>query len=123
MRRIVAFTLVVALLISSAAKTMLLADYLLNKEYIAKVLCINRDKPEMHCNGKCHLAKQLKAQEEGERGNQKSGVHIDESDSEVQPAETLIIISYSSEVEHPQAELTFSVGCIDSIDHPPCTAA
>ena len=37
-----------------------LVDYALNKEYIAKNLCENRDKPKLNCNGKCHLMKQLK---------------------------------------------------------------
>ncbi|WP_353779745.1 hypothetical protein [Winogradskyella sp. 3972H.M.0a.05] len=27
-------------------------------------LCINKDKPELQCNGKCHLAKQLEEQKE-----------------------------------------------------------
>jgi hypothetical protein len=40
------------------------ADYFINKSYIARVLCINKAKPETHCNGKCYLAKQLKQQEE-----------------------------------------------------------
>jgi len=35
------------------------ADFFLNKDYIAKNLCVNRDKPMMHCNGKCFLAKKL----------------------------------------------------------------
>ena len=35
-------------------------EYEINKKYIAEVLCENKDKPEMHCNGKCHLKKQLK---------------------------------------------------------------
>ncbi len=35
-------------------------EYELNKKYIAEVLCENKDKPEMHCNGKCHLKKQIK---------------------------------------------------------------
>jgi hypothetical protein len=35
-------------------------DYALNKEYIAKNLCENRNKPKLNCNGKCHLMKQLK---------------------------------------------------------------
>lgn len=34
-------------------------EYVINYEYIAKVLCINKDKPEMQCNGKCHLIKEL----------------------------------------------------------------
>lgn len=37
-----------------------LLDYALNKEYISKNLCENRNKPKMHCNGKCHLMQQLK---------------------------------------------------------------
>jgi hypothetical protein len=35
------------------------ADFYLNRDYIAKNLCVNRDKPMMHCNGKCYLAKKL----------------------------------------------------------------
>ncbi len=34
-------------------------DYLLNRDYIAKNLCINKDKPKSCCKGKCHLVKQL----------------------------------------------------------------
>ncbi|TRX04031.1 hypothetical protein FNW12_07070 [Flavobacterium gawalongense] len=34
-------------------------EYVVNYEYISKVLCINKDKPKMQCNGKCHLMKEL----------------------------------------------------------------
>ncbi len=34
-------------------------EYMVNYEYISTVLCENIDNPEMHCNGKCHLAKEL----------------------------------------------------------------
>lgn len=34
-------------------------DYAANYEYISKVLCINKNKPTLHCNGKCYLAKEL----------------------------------------------------------------
>ena len=34
-------------------------EYAINYDYIATVLCINKDKPEMKCNGKCHLMKEL----------------------------------------------------------------
>ncbi|GAA3783711.1 hypothetical protein GCM10022271_15030 [Corallibacter vietnamensis] len=36
-----------------------MAYYELNIDYIIKTYCINTDKPELKCNGKCHLAKQL----------------------------------------------------------------
>lgn len=45
-----------------------LANYLINQDYIAEFLCINKDKPELECNGKCYLEKQLKeASEEKEK--------------------------------------------------------
>lgn len=42
-------------------------EYALNKDYIAKVLCINKDEPELKCNGMCHLNKQLKEQTKEEQ--------------------------------------------------------
>lgn len=35
-------------------------EYVTNFQYISTVLCENKNKPKMHCNGKCHLKKNLK---------------------------------------------------------------
>ena len=43
---------------------------------ISKTLCENRDKPKMHCNGKCYLAKQLKKEEKKDKGIQKVNKEI-----------------------------------------------
>lgn len=34
-------------------------DYVINYEFIVKELCENKAKPEMKCNGKCHLMKEM----------------------------------------------------------------
>lgn len=34
-------------------------DYIVNYDYIANQLCENKAKPELKCNGKCHLMKEL----------------------------------------------------------------
>ena len=34
------------------------AAYSLNKTYVANTLCINKQQPQMHCDGKCFLAKE-----------------------------------------------------------------
>lgn len=34
-------------------------EYVVNYDYISKVLCINKEKPKLECNGKCHLMKEL----------------------------------------------------------------
>ena len=43
------------------------AGFELNKKYIATTLCENRDKPWMHCNGKCYFVKKIKQAQENER--------------------------------------------------------
>jgi len=42
-------------------------EYAMNYHYISKVLCVNRDKPMLHCNGKCHLMKELAKAAENEK--------------------------------------------------------
>ncbi|MFM1879258.1 MAG: hypothetical protein RLZZ241_2124 [Bacteroidota bacterium] len=39
-------------------------DYLMNRDYIAEVFCINKDKPELSCNGQCYLMKTLKEKQQ-----------------------------------------------------------
>jgi hypothetical protein len=41
-----------------------LSNYLVQYKYYVEVLCENKNKPELKCNGKCHLAKELKTVEE-----------------------------------------------------------
>lgn len=38
----------------------------INQEYITANFCVNKDKPEMHCNGRCVLAGKLKKAEQNE---------------------------------------------------------
>ena len=42
-------------------------EYVVNYEYISKVLCVNKDKPMLHCNGKCQLMKELAKASENEK--------------------------------------------------------
>jgi len=39
-------------------------EYVLNQDYIAEFLCINKEKPELQCNGNCHLVKEIEKQQE-----------------------------------------------------------
>lgn len=36
----------------------------LNQREIVRMECVNKNRPELHCNGKCYLAKQLQKAEE-----------------------------------------------------------
>jgi len=36
-----------------------MATFIANEDYVAANLCVNKDHPEMHCNGHCQLDKKL----------------------------------------------------------------
>ena len=44
-------------------------DYVVNQDYIAEYLCINKDKPEMHCDGKCYVMQMLEEQRNEKKQN------------------------------------------------------
>ncbi len=64
MRQLIIYMLLVAVLLPVISPWGTIAYYQLNKDYIARVLCENRDKPQLHCDGKCYLAKRLKEQQD-----------------------------------------------------------
>ena len=64
MKTALVYILLVATLLPSVSPWGTIAYYHVNKDYIARVLCENRDKPQLHCDGQCYLAKQLKAQQD-----------------------------------------------------------
>ncbi|HWB64973.1 MAG TPA: hypothetical protein VG603_15755 [Chitinophagales bacterium] len=59
----IAILLLSALLAQTSVNLLLFASYEVNKTYIATHLCENRDKPQLHCNGHCHLVKELNNEE------------------------------------------------------------
>ena len=44
-------------------------EYVVNYDYIVNELCENKLKPELKCNGKCHLTKELAKASEGNSDN------------------------------------------------------
>lgn len=59
-------------------------DYIVNYEYISTVLCENKAKPELKCNGKCHLMKELAKASENEKP-----INSDKKDNSKQEVEVL----------------------------------
>jgi hypothetical protein len=65
----------IGILLQANSAAVIIADFYLHRDYIAKNLCENRNKPQMKCCGKCclkrKLAKDAKEQVPGPR-NQKN---------------------------------------------------
>ncbi|OAQ39695.1 hypothetical protein A5893_08920 [Pedobacter psychrophilus] len=74
-KKVSCILLILLISLSSFTRLFYFAGYELNKDYIAKNLCINKDKPEMQCNGKCFLTRKIaeaeKQQQSQERKTQK----------------------------------------------------
>lgn len=48
-----------AFLVQIMSSSLIVLNYEVNTSYIIENFCENTDKPEMHCDGKCHLTKQI----------------------------------------------------------------
>lgn len=59
MRQFIAIGLLCIATLPFLVKSGLVMHYWFNYAYYAEVLCENKDKPEMHCNGSCALSKEL----------------------------------------------------------------
>lgn len=74
-----AAVLLVLLLVKMMAIPLFCLQYQLNKEFIAANLCENKAKPQLQCEGKCHLKKQIEKNSDtpnpsGEKSNIKLSI-------------------------------------------------
>lgn len=122
MKTIIAYLLFVAFSIQLAGNLITVAAFELNRDFIAKNLCINRDKPKSHCNGKCHLMKELKKEE---KKNDSSGNSLKGKNETIQFFESTI--EKLLVIESPFKVINFfyfenkTLNYCTSIFHPPLT--
>ncbi|MDQ6477606.1 hypothetical protein [Dyadobacter sp. LHD-138] len=64
MRSFITSILLLAIMLPTISPWGTIAYFHFNRDYIARVLCENRDKPQLNCDGKCYLAKKLKQQQD-----------------------------------------------------------
>jgi len=60
-------SLICVLIVQSASTSLTLINFELQRETITRLFCINKETPEKHCEGKCYLEKQIKADEESHK--------------------------------------------------------
>jgi hypothetical protein len=69
LKQCTALFLLLATLASTFSKAVIVADFYANQDYIAKNLCVNRNKPMMNCRGRCQLCKRLAHEENQDKSN------------------------------------------------------
>ena len=55
------------MLLQTLGREVLVLDYQLNKARITELYCVNKARPLLHCNGKCHLMQQLRKADGAEK--------------------------------------------------------
>lgn len=67
MKKIFVIVTLTSLLLQTFSKGVVLAEFMLNRDYIAKVLCINKARPQLACHGQCQLMKQMEKETKKEQ--------------------------------------------------------
>jgi hypothetical protein len=102
-RRLLAYFLISATFIANSSQLFVYAGFELNQDYIVSSLCVNRDKPQLHCNGKCYLLRKLKQAEEKEKNKDRENQRVFFQQAvvverlQLDPCAFAILSSYGSE--------------------------
>lgn len=69
LKRAIAVLFLLIWITQIAGRHIISVEFFLNQQFIAKNLCINRDKPWMHCDGKCQLRKRQAEEDKRDQEN------------------------------------------------------
>lgn len=99
----------------------------LNQEYITTKLCENRDKPWMHCNGKCYLMKKVHEAEKNENNktakNNLNNLQTSFFQRIYSPGFQQSVLSAGYKSSFPNYTYLYSSHYINSIFRPPKSVA
>ena len=60
------YLLISLVLLQTFSREVLVVDFTLNRATITARFCVNKARPQLHCDGQCYFAKKLKQQEDRE---------------------------------------------------------
>lgn len=107
------------MLAQSFSKVLVLLDYQVNKNYIAAFLCVNKAKPQLHCEGHCYLKKQLKKAGEAEKKSTAPNQKVDIT-LFYQAFFRITPVSYSPQVAYlPFKPVLYCFASRQNLFHPP----
>jgi hypothetical protein len=128
MNKLVAYLLLGLFLLQFVTKLYVEVDFLIHQTDIIEQLCENKDKPELQCNGKCYLMKQLQEVEDNFSTNSS------ESSDESAPRNYVKMLDFCEQLTTIESDYTYSLSedrnrfhfqslpvhaVANLIDHPP----
>lgn len=120
-RSLLSYLLITAVIMQSFSKWLIFTEFKVNQNYISKNLCINKSSPSKHCNGHCHLVKQL--QKDAEQNNDQSSASKSKVENILFKNDFIEFIKiYRNELSYSymNAKMLYPAEIISSVFHPPC---
>ncbi len=119
--KISALFLLLILAFSTFDKAAMYVCFTLNQPAVTKAFCVNKGKPQLHCNGKCYLNKQLANEDNNtnkypfQKTDGLNQVYTVFLDKEPLPLLSVVYSGYPRPVNNNSTIFRSS-----SIFHPPC---
>jgi hypothetical protein len=103
LKKTIAICLLVALIGSNFSRFFIYAGFELNHKYIAENLCVNKNRPWIHCNGHCYFMKKIKEAQENEKKQDRADQqnHFQEALPVVLPVSMLAFKEENLKVVYP----------------------
>ncbi|SER88006.1 hypothetical protein [Pedobacter rhizosphaerae] len=124
LKRYISILLLVTMIGANFSRFFIYTSFELNKSFIIKELCENRNRPEMKCEGRCFLKKRLAAAEEREQKQEKEARSKAAVDVFVVNEPFVFSCTYSTpKKKHPMLFASELSEFNTEILHPPTTLA
>ncbi len=117
--RPISVLLLFSLLFANFSSVFVYLGFEANQNYIAKALCENSDKPQLHCEGKCYLMKKLKQAQEKEQKQERQSQKLQVQDAVLGTALTFKRYAFAEIDIHVSLSTGMPQSIKNSIFHPP----
>lgn len=123
-RNTAAAYLLALMLVKLLAVPLIFLHYEFNKDFITANFCENKARPAMHCNGKCHLSKQLAKAAEKPATSEKNNIKLAPLDftEQIEAIDLDDQQQFVRQFNHFR-NLPYSASYYPSIFHPPAFTA
>lgn len=121
LKSLIHITLGWTMIFNSMVYSVIKVNFTINQKYIIENFCVNKDKPELACDGKCYLMQKINEEKERQESlpaftfNKDFGIYIPPSFENFE-----IELSFSPYLEHASVYITrFGQNAFYTIEHPP----
>lgn len=103
------------------SKWLIVAGFEANRDYISRNLCVNREKPKLHCKGKCQLMKRLAEEEKQDSRGTKNTTSLKIDDTLFTFQITVLSFIQVKPTKQTRTEVNYMLSAtpLCSVFHPP----